>query len=213
MTATEWWGRVGYPEAHRRMRLKVADRRQGRIPDTLLLVEHPAVVTVGVEGDDGSAAASGLPVVPVERGGKATYHGPGQLVGYAIVDLGARGHDVRAFVRDLESVVVRTLAAFGLRGEHVRGRPGVWIVGERKIASLGVAVEHWVTFHGFALNVDVELDAFARIHPCGFDGRIMTSMARELGRPIGLDEVLPAAIGAWQAVFAEPRTAAAPAGP
>jgi len=177
-------------------------RRSGTIPDTLVLVEHPAVVTVGVEGDDGSAARSGLPVVAVERGGHATYHGPGQLVGYPIVDLTPRGHDVRRFVRDVEALVGGAIAPFGVHGAHVSGQPGVWVDGRRKIASIGIAVDHWVTFHGFALNVEPDLSAFERFRPCGLDGTLMTSLARELGRPVGIAEVRPHVIAAWEAGFA-----------
>jgi len=183
------------------MRELVADRRRGAIGDTLVLVEHPPVVTVGVQGDDGSARASGLPVVEVERGGHATYHGPGQLVGYPIVDLGNRGHDVRRFVRDLEALVGRTIAPFGLVGGHRTGQPGVWLDGARKVASIGVAVDHWVTFHGFALNVDPDLAAFERFRPCGLEGSVMTSIARELGRPVRLEEAKRPAVAAWEAMF------------
>jgi lipoate-protein ligase B len=202
MPAVVDWGLREYGDALSEMRRRVADRRAGTIEDTLFLVEHPPVVTVGVEGDDGSAALSGLPVIAVERGGKATYHGPGQLVAYPIVDLSARGRDVRRFVRDLEELVVRSLAPFGVRAGHVSGRPGVWVGGERKIASIGVAVREWVTFHGLALNVDPDLAAFARFHPCGFDGAVMTSIAKETGRPVTLDEVRPHLRAAWDAVFA-----------
>jgi lipoate-protein ligase B len=183
------WGRREYLDALGEMRHLRRERRQGRIDDTLILVEHPPVVTVGVEGDDGAAASSGHPVVRVERGGKATYHGPGQLVGYAIVDLDRRGRDVRRFVHDLEELISRALAAWSIVGARVSGRRGVWINGERKIASVGIAVEEWVTFHGFALNVSTDLGEFARFHPCGFSGEIMTSMERELGHPVNAAKV------------------------
>ena len=195
------WGRREYLPALAEMRALARERRAGRIDDTLILVEHPPVVTVGVEGDDGSAAAAGLPVVPVERGGRATYHGPGQQVGYPIVDLDPRGRDVRRFVRDVEALVIRPLADLGLDAAHLSGRPGVWVGGTRKIASVGIAVDHWVTLHGFALNVDPELETFARFHPCGFDGSVMTSVARELGRPVGLDVVRPGLLAAWEERF------------
>jgi lipoyl(octanoyl) transferase len=215
MPAVVEWGLRDYPEALAAMRAMVRERRDGRIEDTLILVEHPAVVTVGVEGDDGEAAASGLPVVAVERGGKATYHGPGQLVGYPIVDLGPRGRDVRRFVHDVEELVVRAVGAFGVRASHVSGRRGVWVDGERKIASVGIAVDHWVTFHGFALNVDVDLAAFDRFHPCGFQGSVMTSLARETHRPISVADVRPVVRSAWEALFGAPPAplADAPAAP
>jgi lipoate-protein ligase B len=195
------WGRREYTESLEEMRRLVRARRAGLVEDTLVLVEHPAVVTVGVEGDDGGAAASGLPVVAVERGGRGTYHGPGQIVGYPIVDLEARGRDIRRFVHDIEAVVVDALAIHGIRAGHVSGRHGVWVESERKIASVGIAVDHWVTFHGFALNVDLDLDPFERFRPCGLDGSIMTSVARELRRPTSPESLKPAVVDAWSVHF------------
>ncbi|HKN06545.1 MAG TPA: lipoyl(octanoyl) transferase LipB [Thermoplasmata archaeon] len=213
MPAVVEWGRREYSEALDAMRSMVRARREGAIDDTLILVEHPPVVTVGVEGDDGSAAASGLPVVHVERGGRATYHGPGQLVGYPIVDLEPRGHDVRRFVHDVEEILVRSVAPFGVTAGHVSGRRGVWVDGERKIASIGIAVDHWVTFHGFALNVDPDLGAFERFHPCGFAGSVMTSLAREAGRPVRISEVAPRVVAAWQELFGPSSEPRVPVGP
>jgi len=195
------WGRREYREALDAMHSMVRERRAGTIEDTLILVEHPPVVTVGVEGDDGGAARSGLPIVHVERGGHATYHGPGQLVGYPIVDLGLRGRDVRQFVHDVEEIVVRSVAPFGIVAGHVSGRRGVWVDGQRKIASIGIAVDHWVTFHGFALNIQPDLENFERFHPCGFPGSVMTSLSREVGRPVSLSEVTPHVVHAWQQLF------------
>ena len=206
------WGRREYVASLDAMRTLVQARRTGTIEDTLILVEHPPVVTVGVEGDDGSAASSGLPVVHVERGGHATYHGPGQLVAYPIVDLSRRARDVRRFVHDVEEMTIRTVAAFGLRAEHVHGRRGVWVDGARKIASVGIAVDHWISFHGVALNADVDLAAFQRFRPCGFEGTVMTSLARELGRPVSLEEVRPHVRRAWNEIFAEPPTPPTSAG-
>ncbi|MGA7475923.1 MAG: lipoyl(octanoyl) transferase LipB [Thermoplasmata archaeon] len=202
MPAVVEWGQREYSEALDAMRSMVQARRDGAIPDTLILVEHPPVVTVGVEGDDGLAATSGLPTVNVERGGHATYHGPGQLVGYPIVDLEPRGRDVRRFVHDVEELVVRSIAPFGVAAGHVSGRRGVWVEGERKIASIGIAVDHWVTFHGFALNVEPDLAAFERFRPCGFPGSVMTSLSRELGRTVRISEVTPHVVEAWRETFA-----------
>jgi lipoyl(octanoyl) transferase len=211
MPAVVDWGRREYRESLTAMRELVTARRRGEIPDTLIVVEHPPVVTVGVEGDDGGAAGSGLPVVAVERGGHATYHGPGQLVGYPIVDLEPRGRDVRGFVHDLETLIISSIAPFGIVGSHVPGRRGVWVDGERKIASIGIAVDHWVTFHGFALNVNVDLAEFDRIRPCGFEGSVMTSLARELGHPVGEAKVRAEVVAAWQRLFgASGRRAPAP---
>jgi lipoate-protein ligase B len=204
MPDTRDWGRRDYLPALEEMRALVRERRAGRIGDTLVLVEHPPVVTVGVQGDDGGAERSGIPLVQVERGGHATYHGPGQLVGYPIVDLDARGRDVRRFVRDLEGLLVDALATYRIVAGHVPGQPGVWVDGRRKIASIGIAVDHWVTFHGFALNVDLDLEPFARFQPCGLDGGLMTSVAREAGRPVSLESAKSAVVATWGARFAEP---------
>jgi lipoate-protein ligase B len=175
-------------------------RKEGKIPDTLLLVEHPHVITVGVQGSDGDTIPDDIPVFNVERGGKATYHGPGQQVGYLIVDLNPRGRDVRRFVHDVEELVIRSLAPMGIHAARAEGKRGVW-VSEKKIASVGIAVEGWVTYHGFALNVNTDLAYFEKFHPCGFEGRIMTSVQKLLGRPVELSEVKPHVIEAWRELF------------
>jgi len=205
------WGRTEYRDALARMRALRGDRRAGRIPDTLLLTEHEPVITVGVGGADPATLPSDLPVVPVERGGLATYHGPGQLVGYAIVDLDARGRDVRRFVHDLEEVVVQAVGAVGVSASRLPGKRGVWVDGSRKIASVGVAVEEWVTFHGFAINVKVDLAEFARFEPCGLPGSVMTSVSRELGRPVEVAEMGAPVRAAWESVFGAPYVRAAAA--
>lgn len=204
------WGRREYGVALAEMRRLRQARRAGAIADTLILVEHPPVVTVGVQGSDGEAFPTGVPVVAVERGGKATYHGPGQLVGYPIVDLEPRGRDVRRFVHEVEELVVRAVAPLGIAATRVPGRRGVWVDGQRKIASVGIAVESWVTFHGFALNVTTDLRAFQAFHPCGLDAAVMTSVERELGRPIGFDAVVPGALRAWDELFGVDAAAVAP---
>lgn len=196
------WGERDYLSALTEMRALRAARRRGEIPDTLLLVEHPPVITVGVQGSDGEVLPPDLPVVPVERGGKATWHGPGQLVAYPIVDLVPRGKDVRGFVRDLEEAVIRTLEPFGIAAGRVEGRRGVWVEGTRKIASVGIAVEEWVTFHGVALNVSNDLAPFRSFRPCGFDGTVMTSMTKELLRPVPLESVKPGFRRAWEELMA-----------
>ncbi|MHB8351512.1 MAG: lipoyl(octanoyl) transferase LipB [Thermoplasmata archaeon] len=199
-----------YPSALEEMRQLVHQRRRGEIPDTLLLFEHPPVITVGVQGDDGELYPEGIPVYRVERGGKGTYHGPGQLVGYPIVDLDRRGRDVRRFVHDTEALVVDALATIGVSAGRVEGRRGVWVAGERKIASVGIAVEGWVSFHGFALNVDLDLAPFRTFHPCGFDGAVMTSVARELSRPVPRSELVPGIQAAWSKRFADPAAGTMP---
>ncbi|MCI4355794.1 MAG: lipoyl(octanoyl) transferase LipB [Thermoplasmata archaeon] len=198
------WGRTSYGDALARMRVLRAARASGSVPDTLILTEHDPVVTVGVGGADLTGLPPELPVVHVERGGQATFHGPGQLVGYAIVDLSERGRDVRRFVHDLEEVVARSLAPSGIVAARVPGKRGVWVDGRRKIASVGVAVEQWVTFHGFALNVSVDLAPFERFDPCGLPGSVMTSVERETGRPASVAELAPRAAAAWTTVFGVP---------
>jgi len=193
------WGLREYGDALEAMRQLHAARRSGAIGDTLILVEHPAVYTVGVQGA-GGPLPDGVPVFHVERGGHATYHGPGQLVGYPIVALTPRGRDVRRFVGDLEGLIVGALADHGVAAGSVPGRRGVWVEGARKIASVGIAVEEWTTLHGFALNVDVDLAAFERIRPCGFDAAVMTSVVRETGRPTTTADVRPAILRGWAAL-------------
>ena len=183
-------GHRDYHEVWDLMRALRKDRREGKIPDTLLLVEHPHVVTVGVQGGETAPSIDGAPVYHVERGGLATYHGPGQLVGYPIVDLEPRRKDVRAFVHGLEEMVVESIRPFGIEGSRIEGRRGVWVA-DRKIASVGIAVKDWVTYHGFALNVSTDLSWFEKIHPCGFEGKVMTSMERLLDRRVEVSEVMP----------------------
>lgn len=202
--ATIDWGRREYGDALAAMRELRAARARGEVSDTLVLVEHPPVITVGVQGDGGEPLPPGLPVHRVERGGRATYHGPGQLVGYPIVDLNARGRDVRRFVHDVEEVVTRALDEFGVRARGESGRRGVWVDGTRKIASVGIAVEAWTTFHGFALNVDFDLAPFRAFHPCGFDGAVMTSVAREAGRAVTVDQLKDPVQRAFGVVFRAP---------
>lgn len=165
----------------------VRARAAGETEDWVLFPDHPPVLTVGRNPSPGSLRADretlerrGLEVFEVARGGDVTWHGPGQLVGYPIVSLERRGRDLHRYLRDLEGALLRVLARWGLRGERVPGRTGVWVDGE-KIASLGVAVRRWVGYHGFALNVAPDLAGFELIHPCGLRGIRMTSMAVRLG--------------------------------
>jgi lipoate-protein ligase B len=173
----------------------VRQRLLGNVPDTLILVEHPPVVTLGRAKPRGNLlldpavlAAQGVEFFEITRGGDATYHAPGQLVGYPIFDLRQHGRDVLRFCREMEAALTATLAEFGIAGEAVPGRAGVWVRG-KKIASLGISVRRWVTFHGFALNVTTDLAGFQVIRPCGEDPGIMTSMAAILQRPVSMDEV------------------------
>ena len=198
------WGRRDYPDALAEMRSLRASRRRGEIPDTLVLVEHPPVITVGVQGREGDVLPVGIPVFHVERGGKSTYHGPGQLVGYPIVDLNERGRDVRRYVGDIEEVVIRALAERSVSAARREGHRGVWVDAQRKIASVGIAVEEWVAFHGFALNVDTDLSVFRAFHPCGLPGELMTSVSQERGVHVPVGDLREPIVRAWEAVFAMP---------
>jgi lipoate-protein ligase B len=153
------------------------------IPDALVLVEHPHVFTVGkgVQGETPSII-DGVPVYKVERGGQWTYHGPGQLVGYPILDLNQRQRDIHGFLRNIEETIIRSLAKFGITGGRQR-QTGVW-VGNKKVASIGAAIRNWVSFHGFGLNVNTDLSYFQKISPCGFPGSTMTSMKALLGNEV-----------------------------
>jgi lipoate-protein ligase B len=179
------WGVRPYAEVHEAQRLLLEARAAGRIPNLLLTGEHDAVVTLGRRTPGGFAGAGGIPVVEVERGGEATYHGPGQLVAYPLVHLTEARRDLHRFQRDLEEVGIRVCADFGVDAGRVEGKTGVWARG-RKVMSLGIAVRRWVTWHGVALNVATDLEPFRRFHPCGLDGSVMTSLAELVGRDPGL---------------------------
>ncbi len=182
-------GRIGFAEGLEAQRACWEARRRGEIGDTLLLCEHPPVYTLGTNADPSDVLdAARAEVVRTDRGGQATWHGPGQVVGYAICSLEERGRDLHRFCRDLEELLLRTLADFGLAGRRIAGLTGVWI-GEEKVGALGVRVRRWVTTHGFALNVDCDLCWFRGIVPCGQRGRGVTSMARALGVPVPLPRV------------------------
>lgn len=165
------------------------ERQAGRGQDTLLIVEHPAVATLGRRGDRSEVFDGTLPVFVIERGGKATYHAPGQLVLYPIVHLGVDNRDVRAWVQHLERFVIDLLAHFGIEAVIKPDYPGVWTTAtDRKIASIGIAIQHWVSFHGIALNVTLDPKEFERIDPCGLGAAVMTNMERE-GSPATMTDV------------------------
>ena len=189
-------GPTGYREAHVRQLEMVGERQRGERRDALVLVEHPHVITVGrTRGALAHILGAGeVEVVEVERGGDVTYHGPGQIVAYPILLLEEGERDLHRFLRNLEEGMIRTLARWDIAADREPGKTGVWIQGQRKIASIGIACRKWVTFHGLALNVMTDLSYFARIQPCGFDADVMTSMARELGRDIALADVKAALV-------------------
>lgn len=184
-------------------------RGRGEVPDTLLLLEHPPTITLGrgsreadLLTDEASLSARGIAVERVDRGGEVSYHGPGQLVGYPILDLRDHGQDLHRYLRDLEEVIIRTLAAWGLAGERVSGRTGVWVE-DRKIAAIGIKVSRWISLHGWALNVTTDLTPFRRdIVPCGIRDRDVTSLAELLpGRALARAEVEGALLAAFADVF------------
>jgi lipoyl(octanoyl) transferase len=199
-------GIVDYREAlglQHSLATRVAD---GSAPDTVLFLEHPPTITLGRRTEEGEVHVpdgAEVDVVEVDRGGKSTYHAPGQLVCYPILDLTRHGQDVKKYCRDLEETLAQTLGAFGLKGERIEGLTGVWLQRPpRKIASIGIHLSKWISTHGYALNVDLDPAPFTDwITACGLDGYAFTSMARELGRPVSVDEVRPAAAQAFADVF------------
>ncbi len=205
----EWLGRVPYADALSIQREAVADRLAGRTPDRLLLLEHPAVITLGrstdranLRCDEAQLREAGTELFEVGRGGDVTYHAPGQLVGYPIIDLNALGRrDVHAHLRTLEAGLIAALDELGVEARRVPGWTGVFVdraanvtgAGrERKLASIGVGVRRWVTFHGFALNVTIDLAGFDSIVPCGLRDVEMTSVALETARAEGVGQLTPA---------------------
>ena len=202
-------GVVPYAAASAMQRALVEERRAGRVPDLLLLLEHPHVITLGVKAD---AARSHLIATPDQladlrvevhetgRGGDITYHGPGQVVGYPIVDLRPDRCDVHQYVRDLEEVMIRTCGDFGVEGRRIAGLSGAW-VGADKIGAIGVRISRWITSHGFAFNVTTDLDFFRLIVPCGIGSGGVTSLSRATGRPVSIDETHAAIVRNFAAVF------------
>jgi lipoyl(octanoyl) transferase len=197
-----WLGRLGYPEA-----LALQDALAARClaggPDTLLLLEHDPVYTIGRTPDQSSlqgAAHLPHPVIQINRGGQATYHGPGQLVGYPILDLRPHGQDIHRYLRSLEEVLIQALREFGLAAHRREKFTGVW-VGPRKIASIGVGLRRWISMHGFALNVCGDLSPFQQITPCGIAGVEMTSVEREAGWPITVRAMADAVVPVFERLF------------
>lgn len=221
--ATDDWGTVEYRAALARQHAMVEARAAGAIPDTLVLCDHPAVVTLGRATPPDAPRPAGIPVVEVERGGAATWHGPGQLVGYPIVDLGPRGRDVHAFLRGLEDALAAVCADLWVAASRRSGHTGLFVAapgtpgGFRKVASIGIAVRRWVTYHGFALNLDTAPDAFAGLRPCGFEPAVMTSVRAVRGTaPTRAEAVVRVAgrLGEWlgRATERASRPASVPAG-
>lgn len=194
-------GLVDYEQALRLQEELLMQRYRGECEDTLLLLEHPPVFTLGRGGNaDNLLSPHDIPVHRVGRGGDVTYHGPGQLVGYPIVHLDAHGRDVHAYLRGIEAVLIEALIHYAITAQRKAGLTGVW-VGQEKIASIGIGVRHWVTYHGFALNVDTDLHYFADIVPCGLASVQMTSMSSLLAGPVAVDTVKPLIAKAFACYF------------
>jgi lipoyl(octanoyl) transferase len=202
-------GVVGYEEALALQRHLVEERRAERVPDLLLLLQHPPVITLGVKGDGGRAnivatserlAALGIAVHETGRGGDVTYHGPGQIVGYPIVDLRPDRCDVHRYVRDIEEVMIRVCADYDVNAGRIKGLTGAW-VGAEKIGAIGVRISRWITSHGFAFNVSTDLDHFRLIVPCGISDRGVTSLEHASGRRMPLAEVEDAFVRRFAETF------------
>jgi lipoyl(octanoyl) transferase len=199
-------GLMPYREAWDLQRSLAAAVSQGAIPDTVVMLEHPPVVTLGRSSEDGELhlpSDTEVEVVETDRGGKSTFHGPGQLVCYPILDLTRHGQDVKKYCRDLEEALLRTLSSFGLPATRIDGLTGIWLESPpRKIASIGIHIHKWVTTHGYALNVDLDPAPFTEwITACGLEGAAFTTMSTELGGALTVDDVRPAAAGALADVF------------
>jgi lipoyl(octanoyl) transferase len=199
-------GLLDYPEGVAFMEQRAAEIADGNADELVWLVEHPAVYTAGTSANDADLLDARFPVYRTGRGGQFTYHGPGQRVGYVMLNLKHRNADVRGFVRDLEEWLIRTLAQFDVKGERREGRVGIWVLrkdgGEDKIGALGVRIRRWVTFHGVALNVDPNLEHFAGIVPCGVRAHGVTSLAA-LGNPVSMQDVDEALKRAFVDVFGQ----------
>jgi lipoyl(octanoyl) transferase len=202
-------GLVSYADALAVQRALVEERRAGRVVDLLLLLQHPPVITLGVKGDGGRSnvvasaerlADLGIEVHEAGRGGDVTYHGPGQIVGYPILDLRPDRCDVHRYVRDIEEVMIRVCAGYGLEAGRIPGLTGTWVGGE-KIGAIGIRISRWITSHGFAFNVSTDLDHFRLIVPCGIDDRGVTSLTSATGRPVPLPEAEDAVIRRFADVF------------
>jgi lipoyl(octanoyl) transferase len=203
----EQLGLVDYASAFELQREKVAQRKAGAIPDTLLLLEHPHVYTLGRNARQENMlvsaewlASRGAQVFQTDRGGDVTYHGPGQLVGYPILDLTQHRRDISWYMRSLEEVFIRTARDFGIEAGRSEGAAGVW-VGNNKLAAMGVHLSRWVTSHGFALNVNTDLRYFEWIVPCGLRDKGVTSLAKLLGHPVEMDDVVERVVEHFGGVF------------
>ncbi len=200
-------GRIGYREAYYLQEQLLQQRASRCIGDTLLILEHPPTITIGKSGKPQNILVSqeqlqnsGISIVSTDRGGDVTYHGPGQLIGYPIIDLRGRGRYIRQYVHDIEEVIIRTLSDFGIKGDRNESHPGVW-VGNEQIAAIGLRIKMGVSMHGFALNVNTDLEKFSLINPCGCSGIKATSCSRLLSREVSMAEVTTVLLAHFSEVF------------
>lgn len=209
-------GLMEYEKAYRLQKMLHERRVRGEIPDALILLEHTPTFTIGKSGkvdnvliSHAELKAKGISLFFVERGGDVTYHGPGQIVGYPIIDLRNRNKDIHRFVHDLEEVLIRTLRDFAIESERDVTHPGVW-VNKQEVAAIGLSVRKWVSMHGFALNVNPQMEPFSLINPCGFSNRKATSVSQILGREVPLEMVSERLISHFAEVFETDITAGPP---
>jgi lipoate-protein ligase B len=200
-------GLIEYSEAYQLQKNLQRQRVEGKISDVLLLLEHPPTITIGKSGTLNNVLVSGeqlsqqgISLYFIDRGGDVTYHGPGQLVGYPIVDLRQKEIDLHCYIKNLEEVILRTLNDFSIDGEQIESHPGVW-VNEEEIAAIGLSVQKWVSMHGFALNINTDLEHFSFINPCGFSDRRATSMSKVLGNDVPMGEVTKSLISHFCNIF------------
>ena len=200
-------GQIEYREAYELQKELLEKRVNGQIADTLLLLEHLPTITVGKAGklenvlvSQTELASAGVSLILTDRGGDVTYHGPGQIVGYPILDLRERNRDVHRYVHHLEEMLIRTLADYSIKSERDPSHAGVW-VNDEEIAALGLRIHKWITMHGFALNVNTDLNHFSLINPCGFTNKTATSMARLLGYQLSTGEVTRRLLSYFADVF------------
>jgi lipoate-protein ligase B len=205
--AVHWLGLIDYAEAYQIQARLLEERLAGKIPDTLLLLEHKPVITMGKSGKlenilvtQEELARRGVSLIFIDRGGDATYHGLGQLVGYPIMDLRERGKDAHVYLHNLEEVLIRTIRDFGIESGRDPSHAGVW-VDKQEIAAIGLSLRKWITMHGFALNVNTDLKQFALINPCGFNNRSAASISQLLGRDVSMDSVKERLLAHFTEVF------------
>lgn len=185
-----YWIDLGYMDYEKSLKVQkiIVDKREiGELPDVLLTVEHPHVYTIGRRGKNEDVSSTSIPVIRVERGGTVTYHGPGQLVAYPIIKMEETHLDIPQFIKMLEEVVISLLKDYNVDASRIDGKAGVWVNG-KKIASIGIAIKNWITYHGIAININVDLKYFQAIKPCGFSPDLMTSLNKILDRNISLEE-------------------------